>query len=358
MVDVAEELGVDAIGLNHLMFSTPEEVAETVQHDRRRRCVGDRDLHHARSRAWTSRASSSRWRRSPRSAGSATSCSTTGPKVHPQLMENYYTPGAKLEGRCLYPVPARPGRLLGQGLLLPVHPRRSRRPRDVVSRGNLEWTDIRRDATTAGRARHLSGLPALLQSRAVAGAGGSTLPRRRRSAARDPLDGRSMTAADMLGRHTLLINPPLINGVAFTRQGRCQEREDVLGTTKPPYTLALMGALLRNAGCQVRLIDATAERLSIDRRHRPPRRRGLPADAHRLSQHDADARRRRLRAGEAEAAFRRADVLLRPARLDDAGRVDAARARRSTACSSASRRKRCLRSPRSIRSTGCAKCRA
>ena len=25
------------------------------------------------------------------------------PKVHPQLIENYYTPGAKLEGRCLYP---------------------------------------------------------------------------------------------------------------------------------------------------------------------------------------------------------------------------------------------------------------
>src|SRR4029077_17877906 len=31
MVDIAEELGVDAIGLNHLMFSTPEEVAETVR---------------------------------------------------------------------------------------------------------------------------------------------------------------------------------------------------------------------------------------------------------------------------------------------------------------------------------------
>ncbi|HET7217526.1 MAG TPA: radical SAM protein [Vicinamibacterales bacterium] len=68
----------------------------------------------------------------------------------------------------------------------------------------------------------------------------------------------------MIGRDTLLINPPLINGVAFTRQGRCQEREDVLGTTKPPYTLALMGALLRQAGCRVRLIDATAERISID----------------------------------------------------------------------------------------------
>ncbi len=68
----------------------------------------------------------------------------------------------------------------------------------------------------------------------------------------------------MLGRHTLLINPPLINGVAFTRQGRCQEREDVLGTTKPPLTLALLAALLRERGCAVRLVDATAARASID----------------------------------------------------------------------------------------------
>lgn len=68
----------------------------------------------------------------------------------------------------------------------------------------------------------------------------------------------------MLGRKTLLINPPLINGIAFTRQGRCQEREEVLGTTKPPYTLALAASLLREAGCDVRLIDATAERIEID----------------------------------------------------------------------------------------------
>jgi anaerobic magnesium-protoporphyrin IX monomethyl ester cyclase len=67
----------------------------------------------------------------------------------------------------------------------------------------------------------------------------------------------------MLGRKTLLINPPLINGVAFTRQGRCQERDDVLGTTKPPYTLALIAELLRLRGCEVRLLDATAEGLSI-----------------------------------------------------------------------------------------------
>src|SRR3954471_4205790 len=67
-----------------------------------------------------------------------------------------------------------------------------------------------------------------------------------------------------LGQKTLLINPPLINGVAFTRQGRCQEREEVLGTTKPPYTLALLASLLRDAGCDVRLVDLTAQRRSTD----------------------------------------------------------------------------------------------
>ena len=46
-----------------------------------------------------------------------------------------------------------------------------------------------------------------------------------------------------------------MNGIAFTRQGRCQEREEVLGTTKPPYTLALMATLLRDEGCDVRLVD-------------------------------------------------------------------------------------------------------
>jgi radical SAM superfamily enzyme YgiQ (UPF0313 family) len=68
----------------------------------------------------------------------------------------------------------------------------------------------------------------------------------------------------MLGRRTLLVNPPLINGVAFTRQGRCQEREEVLGTTKPPYTLALLAAMLRNAGCEVRLVDATATPITTE----------------------------------------------------------------------------------------------
>jgi radical SAM superfamily enzyme YgiQ (UPF0313 family) len=67
----------------------------------------------------------------------------------------------------------------------------------------------------------------------------------------------------MLGERTLLVNPPLIGGIGFTRQGRCQEREEVLGTTKPPYTLALAAAILRERGCQVRLADLTATRQSV-----------------------------------------------------------------------------------------------
>src|SRR5687768_17275046 len=68
----------------------------------------------------------------------------------------------------------------------------------------------------------------------------------------------------MLGARTLFVNPPLVGGIAFTRQGRCQEREEVLGTTKPPYTLALAAALFRQRGHDVRLVDLTAADQSVD----------------------------------------------------------------------------------------------
>jgi MoaA/NifB/PqqE/SkfB family radical SAM enzyme len=102
MVDVAEELGVDAIGLNHLMFSTPEEVAETV------RIIGapdasviatfvtpDPGLDVERVRAQVH--------------ALAEKCRARNvlfdyrPKVHTQLLDSYYTPGTRLDGRCLYP---------------------------------------------------------------------------------------------------------------------------------------------------------------------------------------------------------------------------------------------------------------
>jgi len=76
--------------------------------------------------------------------------------------------------------------------------------------------------------------------------------------------GSSNLMTSLLGTRTLLVNPPLIGGIAFTRQGRCQEREEVLGTTKPPYTLALVAAMLRDRACEVRLVDLTATRQSVD----------------------------------------------------------------------------------------------
>jgi MoaA/NifB/PqqE/SkfB family radical SAM enzyme len=102
MVDVAEELGVDAIGLNHLMFSTPDEVAETV------RLTGaagpeaistfvtsDPGVDGRRVAAQVTRLAARCRERSIRF--------DMRPKVRPGLAEAYYTPGAELAGRCLYP---------------------------------------------------------------------------------------------------------------------------------------------------------------------------------------------------------------------------------------------------------------
>ncbi|MEO7272307.1 MAG: radical SAM protein [Vicinamibacterales bacterium] len=102
MVDVAQELGVDAIGLNHLMYSTPEEVAETV------RMLGledgskiatfvtaDPGLDVARVQTQVARLQAKCRERNI--------LFDFRPKVHPQLMDSYYTPGSKLDGRCLYP---------------------------------------------------------------------------------------------------------------------------------------------------------------------------------------------------------------------------------------------------------------
>lgn len=102
MVDVAEELGVDAIGLNHLMFSTPEEVAETV------RLIGAADASEIATYV-TPDPGLDIARVRTQVAALQEKCRTKNvlfdyrPKVHPPLIDNYYTPGAKLEGRCLYP---------------------------------------------------------------------------------------------------------------------------------------------------------------------------------------------------------------------------------------------------------------
>lgn len=56
----------------------------------------------------------------------------------------------------------------------------------------------------------------------------------------------------------LLINPSKIDGIAFTREGRCEEREEVLGTVKPPLSLAIIASMLREKLIPFKLFDATA----------------------------------------------------------------------------------------------------
>ena len=102
MVDVAGELGVDAIGLNHLMFSTPEEVAETV------RLIGASDASAIATFVTPDPGLDVEIVRQ-KVAALQQKCRERNvlfdfrPKVHPQLMDQYYTPGAKLAGRCFYP---------------------------------------------------------------------------------------------------------------------------------------------------------------------------------------------------------------------------------------------------------------
>ena len=102
MVDVAGELGVDAIGLNHLMFSTPDEVDETVRltgaTDRSAISTfvtADPGLDAARVRTQVDRLAAKCRERKIRF--------DMRPKVGPAIIDDYYTPGAALAGRCLYP---------------------------------------------------------------------------------------------------------------------------------------------------------------------------------------------------------------------------------------------------------------
>lgn len=102
VVEVAEELGVDAIGLNHLMFATPDEVDQTLKilGETDRRLIAtfvtpdpglQPDRVAAQVEALQSRCREKRIRFDYR------------PKVHAPLVKGYYTPGTPLRGRCLYP---------------------------------------------------------------------------------------------------------------------------------------------------------------------------------------------------------------------------------------------------------------
>lgn len=102
MVDVADDLGVDAIGLNHLMYSTPEEVDETLS------ILGVADP--ALIATYVTRDPGVSPERVRIQVGALQQkCRERGikfdfrPRVWPEIIDAYYTPGTPLSGRCLYP---------------------------------------------------------------------------------------------------------------------------------------------------------------------------------------------------------------------------------------------------------------
>jgi heme d1 biosynthesis protein len=102
IVDVAEELGVDAIGLNHLMYSTTAERDETLG------LIGETDPKII-STFVTDNPGVAPARVREQVTALKEKCRERNvlfdyrPKVHPPLIDAYYTPGSPLEGRCLYP---------------------------------------------------------------------------------------------------------------------------------------------------------------------------------------------------------------------------------------------------------------
>jgi MoaA/NifB/PqqE/SkfB family radical SAM enzyme len=102
MVDQAEALGVDAIGLNHLMYCTPEDVAETV------RLTGAPGPEAITTYVTADPGLDPQQVRTQVRA-LMTKCRERGvrfdmrPKVSDAILDAYYTPGAPLKGRCLYP---------------------------------------------------------------------------------------------------------------------------------------------------------------------------------------------------------------------------------------------------------------
>jgi MoaA/NifB/PqqE/SkfB family radical SAM enzyme len=102
MVDVAEELGVDHIGLNHLMYATAAERDETL------RMIGETDPKIISTYITEDPGVDPILVRDKVGRLQA-ACARKGvlfdyrPKVHPPLIDPYYTPGTPLAGRCLYP---------------------------------------------------------------------------------------------------------------------------------------------------------------------------------------------------------------------------------------------------------------
>lgn len=61
----------------------------------------------------------------------------------------------------------------------------------------------------------------------------------------------------------LVVNPPGPSDSFYLREGRCMHKTDVWTSILPPISLVLIGTILKNAGFNVLVIDAPAERIDF-----------------------------------------------------------------------------------------------
>ncbi len=134
---------------------------------RRRRFVGDRDVHHSGSGSRHRRGAGQKVGALQEKCRRKNVLFDFRPKVHPQLIDNYYTPGAKLEGRCLYPFLHARVSFSGKVYFCPFIRVEVGDLSHVVARGSLERRAVCRYAPSSGRERNFSGLSPLLQGRIV-----------------------------------------------------------------------------------------------------------------------------------------------------------------------------------------------
>lgn len=66
----------------------------------------------------------------------------------------------------------------------------------------------------------------------------------------------------------LILNPPAINNVRIVREGRCMQRQEAWGTSWAPLSLAIIAAILRDAGFIVSLKDCSNDGISLQRLRR------------------------------------------------------------------------------------------
>jgi len=64
--------------------------------------------------------------------------------------------------------------------------------------------------------------------------------------------------------NVLIINPPAQDHIKIVREGRCMQRQEAWGTSWAPLTLALIAAVLRDAGFSIQLKDCSNDDISFE----------------------------------------------------------------------------------------------